>query len=464
MSASRTRVGIAPARRAAYEVLRRTFEDDAWTDRAFASAASRLELAGRELARGRRLAYGAVQRRGTLDHLLAGLARRPPDAIDAPVLAALRLGLFELCYSEEADAHAVVHQAVELAKAGARRDGAPAGRARAAAGFANALMRRAAKDPRALLAGLDDTNPAGAAVAHSYPRWLAEMWWRELGARDACSLMAAMNEPAETAFRVNTLRASPEVLMEELAHAGVEPRRAGEGPLAPVESLVVDRAEEPVRARVLTGELVPQSRASLAVVELLDPRPGERVLDLCAGPGIKTTAIAARIANRGEVVSVERDERRAREIEQLCARTGSGSVRVRVADAAEADLGSGYDRILVDPPCSDLGTLASRPDARWRKSPDQIERLAALQRRILVRAARALRAGGTLVFSTCTLSCRENEELAGGLEDLVRGVVAEDLGAAHRTLASRRDRRFLQIRPDRDRTTGFFIARFGRGA
>ena len=454
--------GITPARRAAYEVLRRTFEDDAWANRAFASAAARHELSGRELARARRLSYGAVQRRGTLDHVLAGLARRPPDAVDAPVLAALRLGLFELCFSARPDSHAVVDQAVELAKAGVRRDGRPAGRARAAASFANAVMRRAAEDPQGLLAGLGDEHPAAAAIAHSYPRWLAEMWWRELGAADARSLMAAMNEPAETAFRVNTLRTSPAALFEQLARAGVEARRAEDGPLAAPEALVVARAEEPVRTRVLTGELVPQSRGSLAVVELLGPRPGERVLDLCAGPGIKTTAIAARMEGRGEVLSVELVERRAREIEELCGRTGARSVRVRVADAAEADLGSGYDRILVDPPCSDLGTLASRPDARWRKSPEQIERLAALQRRILVRAARGLRTGGTLVLSTCTLSARENEDLAGALERFAPGLVADELGAAHPGLASRRDRRFLQIRPDRDGTTGFFIARFRR--
>jgi 16S rRNA (cytosine967-C5)-methyltransferase len=213
---------------------------------------------------------------------------------------------------------------------------------------------------------------------------------------------------------------------------------------------------------VETGELVPQSRASQAVVALLDPRPGERVLDLCAGPGIKTTQIAARMGDTGEIVSVEADERRARQITDLAERVGARSVRVVVGDASEGDLGSGYDRVLVDPPCSDLGTLASRPDARWRKSPEAIERLAQLQRRILTRGARALAPGGTLVYSTCTISSRENEGPAGDLAARAPELVAHDLGAEHRELRSRRDRRFLQVRPDRDRTTGFFIARFGR--
>ena len=453
---------VTPARRVAYEVLRRTFEDGAWTDRAFGPAAQRLELSGRDLAQARRLAYGSVQRRGTSDHLIAVLAGRRGGRVDAAALAALRLGLYELLYSGTAD-HAAVDQAVELAKHGIRRTGEPGARARAAAGFVNALLRRAAAERAELLGSLDDSTPATAAVAHSYPEWLASMWWSELGPAQARLCMAAMNEPAETALRVNTLRSDPARVAAQLRRDGVEVDGPGAGGLLdPAEGLVVDAAAEPVGARIATGELVGQSRGSQAVVALLDPRPGERVLDLCAGPGIKTTAIAARMGDRGEIVSIEADRRRASEIEGLCRRAGVGCVRVRVADAAEADLGSGYDRVLLDPPCSDLGTLASRPDARWRKSPADCERLAGLQRRMLVHAARALRPGGTLVYSTCTISARENEGVAGRLAEYAGGLEPDELGAAHPRLAGRRDRRFLQLLPGRDRTTGFFCARFTR--
>ena len=456
-----TRTGITPARRAAYEVIRRTFEDEAWTDRAFASAATRYELTGRDLAHARRLAYGSVQRKQTSDALLAALARRPNRSIDAAALAAIRLGLYEICFADTAPDHAAVDQAVELAKAGVRRDGAPPARARAAAGFVNALLRRAAAEREQLLAPLDDSTPEGAATALSYPLWLVEMLWAQLGAHDARALLRAMNEPAETALRVNTLAAEPAAVADLLRAAGVQVHGPGDGGLLePHDGLVVDLAAAPVRTRIEAGVLVPQSRGSQAVIELLDPRPGERLLDLCAGPGIKTTAIAARIRDRGEVVSVEVDQRRAEEVAALCERVGARSVRIEVADAAEADLGSGYDRVLVDPPCSDLGTLASRPDARWRKSEELIERLALLQRRILTRGARALRPGGTLLYSTCTISAHENEAVAASLAELVPGLVADELGADHPGLRSRRDHRFLQLRPDRDRTTGFFIARF----
>jgi 16S rRNA (cytosine967-C5)-methyltransferase len=455
--------GITPARRAAYEVVRRTFEDEAWTDRVLATAASRYELSGRELAQARWLAYGTVQRVATCDHFLAALARRAPSATDPGALAAIRLGLYEVCFAGTSADHAAVDQAVELAKAGVRRDGAPAGRARAVAGFVNAVLRRAVAEREALVAGLDDATPQGAAVALSYPEWLVAMLWSELGADEARSLLRAMNEPAETVFRVNSLSAQPEAVAKALREAGIELRGPGAGELLdPADALVVERSEAPVAARVDAGVLVPQSRGSQAVVALLDPRPGERVLDVCAGPGIKTTQIAARLGGGGEVVSVEIDESRAEQVRALCERTGAANVRVEVADAAEADLGSGYDRILVDPPCSDLGTLASRPDARWRKSVELIERLARLQRRILTRAARALAPGGTLVYSTCTVSARENEAVGAALEGYAPGIEADELGAEHRDLRSPRDHRFLQLRPDRDHTTGFFIARFRR--
>jgi 16S rRNA (cytosine967-C5)-methyltransferase len=455
---------VTPARRVAYEILRRTFEEGAWTDRAFTAAATREGLDGRDRAQARRLTYGAVQRRATTDHLVGVLAGRRGGKVDDAALAALRLGLYELLYSETAD-HAAVDQAVELAKQGIRRGGMPHARARAASGFVNAILRRAAAERDELLGSLDDSTPEGAAVAHSYPQWLVETWWSQLGTTEANLLMAAMNEPAETALRVNTLRAEAPAVAGELRAAGVQVEGPGDGSLLqPADGIVVDLATEAVGARIATGELVPQSRGSQAIVALLDPQPGDRVLDLCAGPGIKTTAIGARLRGKGSIRSIESDARRAGEIEQLCSRTGVGEASVTVADAAEADLGSDYDRILLDPPCTDLGTLASRPDARWRRGPADPERVAALQRRLLVRAARALAPGGTLVYSTCTISAPENEGVAAALETYASEVRPDELGSAHPRLASRADSRFLQLLPQRDRTTGFFCARFRRAS
>jgi 16S rRNA (cytosine967-C5)-methyltransferase len=439
--------GPIPARRAAYEVIRRVFEHGAWADRALPAAARRHRLEGRDRALAQRLAYGAVQRRGTSDHLIERLADRPAERLDPHVAAALRLGLYEVLYAAGTPDHAAVDQAVELAKG--------EGAVRRGSGLVNAVLRRAAREREELLAGLDDSTPSGAAVAHSFPPWLAEMWWRELGPDAARSVMAASNEPAETALRVNTLRADPGGELERLREAGLDVERPGAAPpLAPPESVVVVGALAAAADRIEAGAVVPQSRASASVVEVLDPQPGESVLDLCAGPGVKTTQIAARLGDRGRIVAVELDDRRAEEVREMCRRLGASCVEVVRGDA-RADHGGGYDRVLVDPPCSDLGTLASRPDARWRKSPDQIAGLAAAQAEILRRGATSVRAGGTLVYSTCTISARENEAVAAA------GPEPDDLGARYRPLASPSDPRFIQTRPDRDATDGFFIARFG---
>ncbi len=345
------------------------------------------------------------------------------------------------------------------------RAGKSPGRAERATGLVNAVLRRAARERDQLLAAFTDETPNAAAVAHSYPTWIARQWWKELGPDAARGLMRAMNEPAEGALRVNTLRADRQTVLTSLRAEGetLQEPVADDGLLAPAEALVVTGAwGRALRADVSGGEVLAQSRASQAAVALLDPRPGERILDLCAGPGIKSTQIAARLRNDGEIHAVELDRGRAAEISDLCGRTGASSVHVAVGDAASADLGEGYDRALVDPPCTDLGTLASRPDARWRKTESQAARLASLQERLLRRAGAALRPGGTLVYSTCTISRRENENVVTRVLEADHRLEAYDLGTDHPRLASPHDGRFLQTRPDRDRTAGFFMARLRR--
>ena len=455
-------MAATPARRAAFEVLRRAFEHDAWADRALRSAVERYGLEGRDRAFAQRLAYGAVRRRGTSDHFAEALAARPIAKLDPPVRAALRLGLYELLWEDPGSEHASVGEAVELVKTPA-----PGARRRAASGLVNAVLRRAARERDELLAGLDDTTPSGAAIAHSYPAWMAERLFDEVGPDGARALMAAMNEPAETAMRVNSLRTSRDDVLARLRDAGEEATVpvAAEALMAAPGALVVSGAWGPVLEGLLAGgELVAQARSSQAVVAVLDPQPGERILDLCAGPGVKSTAIAAGVGEEGEVRALEVDPGRCSQIAELAERLGARAVRPEVADAVEADLGEGYDRILVDPPCTDLGALASRPDARWRKSADQAERLAVLQRAILARAGRALRPEGTLVYSTCTISKAENEDVVGAVLAGDENLHADELGSDNPGLASSHDGRFLQITPDRDATDGFFIARLRRAA
>ena len=196
-----------------------------------------------------------------------------------------------------------------------------------------------------------------------------------------------------------------------------------------------------------SGQVQPQSRASMLVSRILAPRPGERVLDLCAAPGGKTTHLAALMEDRGEVVAVERHPGRASALERTRARMRASCVKVEVGDAAIPRTDGPFDKILVDPPCTGLGTLQSRPDLRWRARPEAVGELAALQARILGTAAQALAPGGALVYSVCTISRAEGDQV---IDAFLR---------EHREFAAERR---LQLLPHRDGTDGFFIARLRR--
>jgi 16S rRNA (cytosine967-C5)-methyltransferase len=436
------------ARACAYAVLRRVFEQGAYADHAL-HAESRA-LGPRDRALAMRLAYGAVQRKGTLDRLIEELADRPVARLDPPLLAALRLGLYELLYLEGAPDYAVVADAVELAKINAR----------AGHGLVNAALRRAGREGAdALLGAMSDGTPEQAAVKHSHPEWIARLWWRELGAQDARALMACDNEPGEVALRANTL------VTDAAALAGELPVRTHTDPYVP-EALVL---EEPfdVHASPLwqEGAFVAQSRAAMLVSRVLAPRRDERVLDLCAAPGNKSTHLAALMGGTGEVVAVERDRRRAGALVRTAQRLHAANVRVELADAAQPrPEGAVFDRVLVDPPCSGLGTLQARPDLRWRMPRSSLAELESAQERILTAGARALRPGGVLVYSTCTISPTENERRIATFLDTNPDFALDDLGLelpALRHPSPHASGTVLTL-PHRDRTAGFFIARLRR--
>jgi 16S rRNA (cytosine967-C5)-methyltransferase len=436
------------ARTVAFTVVLRVFEQGAYADRALPAEADRAGLDRRGRALATRLAYGTVQRKATLDHLLAGLAERPVERLDPPVLAAARLGLYQLLWVDGVPDHAAVAESVDLARAVSGRG---------AAGLVNAVLRRAGREgATALLAPLHDRDPAGAAVLHSVPLWLAERWFAELGPDTARAVLQASNDPAESALRANTLVTS----RGALAAALDVPTRGD--PLLP-EALVLEATFD-LRGSPLwdQGAAWPQARAAMAVARVVDPRPGERILDLCAAPGGKATHLAALSGNGAEVVAVEQHEGRARALRATAARLHATSVTVDVADAAIPRTDGPFDRVLVDPPCSGLGTLSAHPDLRWRVTPERIEALAALQARIAAAAAAATAPGGVLVYATCTLSAQENEAVVAKLMRSNHDFDTEDLrdefASWHHPLVEKS----LLTLPSRDRTAGFFIARLRR--
>jgi 16S rRNA (cytosine967-C5)-methyltransferase len=252
-----------------------------------------------------------------------------------------------------------------------------------------------------------------------------DLWWRQLGADDARALLAADNEPGEAVVAINTLAPGHE-------DAELPPGRRED------DALVLERPWDIAGSDLFRrGIVTPQSRAAQRVSRLLDPQPGERVLDLCAAPGGKTTHLAALMGGEGEVVAVERHPGRAEALRRTCERLHAHNVTVVEGDAARFSTDRLFDRVLIDPPCSGLGTLRSHPDLRWRMRPEAIGGLVAQQDAMVAAARRALKPGGTLVFATCTINAAE-ERVAGDEH--------------HQTL------------PHRDGTDGFYLAREQRAA
>ena len=383
----------------------RVFEEDAYADRAFASEAK--DLDSRDRAFAQRLAFGAIQRVRTLDHAIEQLGGRQVSAMDAPVRNAIRLSAYELAFMDGVPARASVNEGVELVRGGG---------AKRAVGFANAVLRRVSEGIRDLVDALPESTPEEAALKHSYPDWIAETWWREWGGEEALALMRAQNEAPETAVRV-----------------------VGTG-----EARVVDRIDP---EELEQGLVWPQSRGSQLAGNAVGVQPGDRVLDLCAAPGGKTTQLAERAA---EVVAVEVHPGRARELEANMRRLGATNVTVVTADASELppEL-TGFDRVLVDAPCSGLGVLAGRPDLRWRARP-----LPELQRELLRVATERVKPGGSITYSVCTISKAENEDVVDAT-----GLEVEPLKEQWPEFAHPRRPEFLLTLPHKHHTSGFFIAR-----
>jgi 16S rRNA (cytosine967-C5)-methyltransferase len=400
-------VTVSPARRAAYETLLRVFEQDAYADRAFRTAAR--ELDDRDRAFAQRLAYGAVQRVRTLDHAIETLGKRPVRKLDAPVRAALRLGAYQLGYTDTAP-HAAANESVELVRRARLERAVP---------FTNAVMRRLAAGIRDLLDGL----PEGA-LKESYPDWIHETFVRDLGVAAAVALERAMNEPLETVIR----------LVQGDPPSGAEPTDVP-------GAYRVERVDD---LAVAEGRIWPQSRGSQLAGLAVGAGEGERVLDLCAAPGGKTSQLA------GDVTAVEIDQGRARELRANLVTLRHGATVVE-ADGTELppEL-TGFDRVLLDAPCSGLGVLAQRPDLRWRASP-----LPELQLALLRAAVERVKPGGTIVYSVCTMNADENEAVvdASGLE------VDTSLADEWPQFVHPRRPEFLLTLPHVHGTSGFFIGR-----
>ena len=403
-------IGLAP-RQLAWQVLL-AVGAGAYADLALERELQRHPLEGADRALATELAYGAIRQRRLLDAWLDALGKVPAARQPPKLRWLLHLGLYQLLFSSRVPASAAVSTTVELAKRGGLGRLAPV-----ANGLLRACGRRrseAGPEPWDGLGPLPSDPATSFGLRHSLPAWLAEL---ALQWPDPEAFGLACNQPPALDLRLNLLSTTPAGALAAFTAAGIE---AAPLPDLPGGLTLLGRSGE-LRALpgYAEGHWCVQDRAAQAVGLLLDPQPGERILDACAAPGGKSTHLAELMANQGEVWAVDRSEGRLRRVGVNAARLGLQCIHTLAADAtalaAEKPEWLGwFDRILLDAPCSGLGTLARHADARWRISPETITELVPLQRALLESLLPLLKPGGQLVYATCTVHPAENGQLLAG--------------------------------------------------
>jgi 16S rRNA (cytosine967-C5)-methyltransferase len=362
----------------------------------------RAELAPRDRAFAAELAYGTIKMRRTIDWYLRPYLERRAQPLPAPIAEALRTGVYQVRFMHGVEPHAAVFETVNAAMRVGHRG---------TAGLVNAVLRRLiADDPRAPAREDFQADDDYLATRYSVPTWIAAQWRERLGERLEEALQG-IDGPPQLGIRVNALRATVLEVADELGERGIVTRASS---LA-ADSLVVDARPDVPIGDDEAGRWSIQSEASCIPVDLLEPQPGERVVDLCSGRGNKAVQIAARMRNDGALSCVEIDEQRVCVLEERLARAGATCANVTLGDAARAGDEPVADAVLIDAPCSGLGILGRHPESRWRKSPDDGARLAANQAALIEAGAARTRPGGRLVYSVCTTDKRECEDVVDAL-------------------------------------------------
>ena len=390
------------ARKTALDVLVRCRTHRAWADAALGPALRRDGLTGSDAALCSRIVYGVLQNQALLDFYLAAWCSQKPEHLQPPLQDILRIGLYQILFLDKIPVSAAVNESVELAKSSGRGS---------AAGLVNAVLRRAGRE-RTALPPIPDKDPVRyLSIRYSHPRWLVKRLLALMGREEAELSLAADNAPAPLTVQVNPLKTTAEDLTAALAEKGVTARPhpwvpgclelTGAGDLTALESF-------------RNGDFLVQDGAAALVARIAGVQPGDRVLDVCAAPGGKSFSAAFAMAGQGSILSCDLHENKLKRVREGAARLGITCIETAAADGQvfRPEWEAQFDTVLVDAPCSGLGIIRKKPDARYKRAEDLFA-LPVIQDAILRNAARYVRPGGTLVYSTCTILPEENQQVTG---------------------------------------------------
>jgi 16S rRNA (cytosine967-C5)-methyltransferase len=441
-------------RQAAFSILARIEKEHSYADILLDHELSMDQIKGPDRGLLTELVYGILRRQGTLDHIIRQFSTTHLEKLERSVLLLLRLGLYQLFFLDRVPASAAVNETVKLAHVHSPR----------AAGFINAVLRQADRKREALVWPDKGSNPVEYISArYSQPEWIVREWLVQLGSTGCEELSRVMSEAPPLTIRVNTLKTTREGLQARLlqegaraelckySHLGMQLSPSGPFSLLP---------------SFREGLFTVQDEASQLVARILAPEPGQKVLDLCAAPGGKTTCLAELMGNRGSILACDSQTRRLEQVAALAGRLGTTIIRTLVLDASaplKSLKGEQFDRVLVDAPCSGLGVLRRNPEGKWWKSPDDLKTLSELQGKILAHAADAVASGGLLVYATCSTSASENEEVVDNFLSRNNDYMLEDVGVLIPCLATLcSEKGCLRSWPHLHGMDGFFAARLRR--
>lgn len=398
------------------------------------------------------LTYGVIRWRGKLDWVIRHFSKIPLEKIELETLNILRLGLYQVLFLSRTPSSAAVNESVELAKRIRGKGGA---------GFVNAVLRSAIRQKDEIRHPDIVEDPAlHISVAQSHPLWLVQRWIKEMGVEETLKICTFNNQISSLALRTNTVKLNQKELIEKLRGVELKPF-----PTTFSEEGIVLQDPPPTSELpfIKEGLYIIQDEASQLVTSILDPKPGERILDACAAPGGKTTHMAQKMEDRGEIYALDLSKGKLDLIEEMCQRLGIKIVRTIKTNAAQPlpiPKGMRFDRILADVPCSGFGTLRKNPDLKWRRGEKDIKRLSELQFSILSNLSVYVKEGGVLIYSTCTVFHEENED---GVEKFLEEHPEFELGRIDKVLPEKChpfiQNRYFKTFPPEDEMDGFFVAR-----